>query len=136
MKDKTETTTDLRSEKVRYEYPDNTPVHIPGKSDRPDPLPLREDLKRYIDTRLNMQAQAAGYETEAEANDFEVDDEMTPLETVYTVREMKPHNGIPDDIEGIGDRSYSPLEDSGEAASGAAGDTQNPAPSPGTAPPT
>lgn len=70
-----------------HEYPDPTPVHIPGKSDQVRPLSLRDEMQRYIRTVLSHQAQANQVESFEDADDFEIDEEPD-LTSSYTVSEL------------------------------------------------
>lgn len=75
------------------EYPDQTPLHIPGKTDLQPPLSLRDEMMRYIREQVNLQAEAQRMESFEEAEDFEVDEEPD-LTTGYTVKELITPEGI------------------------------------------
>lgn len=56
------------------ELPDDTPLEIPAGFKRPETL--HEMMKRYVRSeQFRQAADAAGVDTEEEANDFEVEDE-------------------------------------------------------------
>ncbi|AXL15334.1 hypothetical protein [Microviridae sp.] len=95
---------------LTHEYPDPTPVHIPGKSDLKKPLTLRDEMQRYIANQVSLAAQAEGTETFAEANDFDVEDDDLDYLSVYTVSDLQPEFDQPrDDLEG--DPTISPPVD-------------------------
>jgi len=87
------------------EIPDDTPVEIPGKCH--EPLTLREDMKRFIREEISKQAVDNEAESFEEANDFDIGDDETPIETQYTVQELvaEPEtvDYIPDDTEAPAD---------------------------------
>ena len=87
------------------EIPDDTPVEIPGKCH--EPLSLREDMKRFIREEISKQAVDNEAESFEEANDFDMGDDETPIETQYTVLELvaEPEtvDYIPDDTEASAD---------------------------------
>lgn len=57
------------------EYLDDTPIELPAGFKRPESI--HDMIKRYIRSEQFMQkAAAAGAETEKEANDFDVDDDL------------------------------------------------------------
>lgn len=105
------------------EIPDDTPVEIPGRCH--EPLSLREDMKRFIREEISKQAVDNEAESFEEANDFDIGDDETPIETQYTVMELvqEPEtvDYIPDDKE--------PPGDGGKAAEGSEA-TETPASSP------
>ncbi len=65
---------------------DQTPVSLPLKYDRPEPLHLR--IRRMI--LEATQEQHDGFETLEEANDFEVDDDPSSFDTAYTEPDLEP----------------------------------------------
>lgn len=71
----------------RHEYPDPTPVEMPLGFKRPPTL--QEEIQRIVRIQLSQQAQAEGFETFEEANDFEMDEDPDPL-SPYEVSEMAP----------------------------------------------
>lgn len=81
------------------EYPDPTPVHIPGKTDRPAPLSLREEMQRYIRQQVSQMAEQQRMETFEEADDFEVEEEPD-LTSPYTVQEMNDPTGLSVTLDG------------------------------------
>ena len=65
----------------RSEHPDPTPVEIPLDMTRPESI--EEMMARMINARFSVMAEAAGFETEEEANDFdtgEPDEWSSPYE--------------------------------------------------------
>jgi len=87
------------------EIPDDTPVEIPGKCH--EPLSLREDMKRFIREEISKQAVDNEAESFEEANDFDIGEDETPIETQYTVQELQAEpetvDYIPDDTEASAD---------------------------------
>lgn len=81
------------------EYPDPTPVHIPGKTDRPPPLSLREEMQRYVRQTISQMAKENRMETFEEADDFEVEEEPD-LTTRYVVQEMTDPTGLSVTLDG------------------------------------
>lgn len=88
------------------EIPDPNPIAVPLKFTRPETMD--EKIRRLIrSSELARRAQAEGFETEEEANDFEVDDDpevIIPSEyelAGLTPREMAMEFGI--DLEGPAD---------------------------------
>lgn len=59
-----------------WEIPDPNPVAIPAGFKRPETL--AEQVQRLVRTSISRQAEAEGYETWEEANDFDVDDDFDP----------------------------------------------------------
>ncbi len=84
------------------EYPDPKPVHVPGKSDRPDPLSLRDEMRRYIREQISRATEDSDeFESFEESDDFELDDEVPDLTSEYTVHELTmPDSPVIDDLEG------------------------------------
>lgn len=118
----------------RYEWPDTTPVHIPGKTDRQAPLTLREEMQRFVRQEVSRVAAAREFETFEESDDFEIEDEEPDLTSPYTVRELRPPaEGLQNDLEGdlVETRSEAT---GGEAAQGSEA-TVTPPPSAGDKPP-
>lgn len=91
----------IRESRVPGETPDQTPVHVPGKSDRP--LTLREELRRFVRQELSRQAEekmdAGSFQDE---DDFEIpeNEDDGDLTTPYTVRELYEDQINQDDLEG------------------------------------
>lgn len=57
------------------EYLDDTPISVPAGFKRPESI--HDMIKRYIRSEaFREQAEKAGYDTEAEANDFDVDEDQ------------------------------------------------------------
>lgn len=68
------------------ETPDQTPIHVPGKSDMP--LSLKEEMRRFIQTEIHKQTvdtQNGSFEDE---DDFSEPDGEVDLLTQYTVTEL------------------------------------------------
>lgn len=65
---------------------DLTPVEVPLELQKP--LPLREELMRFIETKLSCQADGDGYESIDEADDLDVDDEVIDFFGGITPYEM------------------------------------------------
>lgn len=59
-----------------WEVPDQNRVEIPAGFKRPETL--AEQVQRLVRTSISRQAEAEGYETWEEANDFDVDDDFDP----------------------------------------------------------
>jgi len=74
------------------EYPDPTPIHIPGK-DHPAPLSLREEMQRFVRQEVSRVADNNEVETFEEADDFEVSEDPD-LTSEYTVLELQPAEGF------------------------------------------
>lgn len=69
------------------EYLDPTPLSVPAGFKRPESI--HEMIKRYIRTeQFREKAEAAGVDTEAEANDFEVEDEEDMVLTRHEISAM------------------------------------------------
>lgn len=66
----------MRYDEQGRELPDPTPVEIPVGFQRPESL--QEQIKRLVRTELSAQAQAEGFESFEEADDFEVGDDYDP----------------------------------------------------------
>jgi len=78
-----------------HEVPDPTPLRIPGGFKRPETL--QEQVARLVRGSISREAEAAGYETFEESEDFDVDDEFdprTPFETIFdpVLGEVTPHD--------------------------------------------
>lgn len=82
------------------EYPDPTPVHIPGKTDQAPPLTLREEMQRYIRQQISAMAQQNQMESFEEADDFEVEDEEVDLTTRYCVQDLVDPTGLSVTLDG------------------------------------
>lgn len=111
------------------EYPDQTPVHIPGVTDKPAPLSLREELQRYVRQEMSRQAQEQQLESFDEADDFEVDDEEPDLTTEYSVTEMSPPPGSIS-LDGEPTQEDTTYLENGAEPQAAEGSGKPPAPSP------
>jgi len=76
----------------RKETPDLTPLETTVER----PLTLREEMKRFISTELSRVAESSEMETEAEANDFEMDED-DEFHSPYEINEMveEPHPDAP-----------------------------------------
>lgn len=77
---------------------DQTPLHVPGLSDRP--LTLREELRRFVQQEVSRQAVEAGAGSFEDEDDFTDDEGIEDLSSPYTVRELLPEAGGFDDLEG------------------------------------
>lgn len=66
----------MRYDEQGRELPDPTPVEIPVGFSRPESL--QDQIKRLIRTELSMDAQAGGFESFEEADDFDVGDDFDP----------------------------------------------------------
>lgn len=100
----------IRLNRVGGETPDPTPVEIPVSCERP--LTLRDEMRRFINSELSIQAQEHGAETFEESNDFDVDDIEQDLTSQYTVSELVPEPEMPkDDLDG------SPTQEDAQATS-------------------
>lgn len=121
----------LRSRHHQGEVPDPTPLHVPGKSDRP--LSLRDEMRRFVREELSKQASQHDAGTFEDEDDFEEEDDAMDLLTPYTVSNLVPEGAAPDDdLEGKPTpEDLTPEEPSSVAADAA---TPNPAPSPETDP--
>lgn len=125
---------DLVEKDPAMEYPDPTPVHIPGKSDIPPPLTLREEMRRFVREEVSRAAANHEVETFEEADDFEIDEEPD-LTTPYSVRYLTQPDAPESDLEGEPtpeDLIHAERGEAPETASKAVSD--NAAPSPQTAP--
>lgn len=88
---------------------DNTPISIPVPFTRPEPLHLR--IRRMI--LLAQREAGEGYETEEEANDFDVPDDPNPDPT-----SPWEENFLPADLRpGVNDETVPVQSDQNEAAS-------------------
>lgn len=90
----------IRQNRVSGEKPDQTPVHIPGKGERP--LTLREEMRRFVRQELSRQAEAKlGAGSFEDEDDFDIPDydDDGDLTTPYTVRELSD-TGMVDDLDG------------------------------------
>lgn len=93
MKKLKEVIDDCKIEKdPALEYPDPTPIHIPGK-DHPAPLSLREEMQRFVRQEVSRAAEAAEVETFEEADDFEIQEDPD-LTSEYTVLNLQPAEGF------------------------------------------
>ena len=79
------------------ETPDPTPIHVPGAT---RPLTLREEMRRFVRTEVSRAAAEQGVGSFEEEDDFDLPPEEADLVTPYTVREMVPEEGPPDELEG------------------------------------
>ncbi len=103
----------------RKEYPDSTPIEVPIGYDTP--LPLREEMRRFIKQELSAAAESAGEETFEEADDFDIDEEetlspyeLTDLQEEFVddePEEVRPKEGV-ENTEGVvpKDGEVEPLE--------------------------
>jgi len=88
------------------ELPDPTPVAVPLKFQRQETLD--EKIRRFMrNAQIQRDLSLAGFETEEEANDFDVDDDEVYIPTSHelaglTPREMAVELGIEENIDGIG----------------------------------
>ena len=81
------------------EQPDPTPVHIPGKAEKP--LSLREEMRRFVREELSKQVQKEDYGSFDEEDDFEEENPDLDMLSPYTVHELKPEGeSLPDDLNG------------------------------------
>lgn len=71
---------------TRYEQLDDTPVAVPVNMTN-QPLSLREEMQRYVQSAISAAAAQQDFETFEEFDDFHVDDELPDLTTVYSVVE-------------------------------------------------
>lgn len=111
------------------EYPDPTPIHIPGK-EHPPPLSLREEMQRFVRQEVSRVAEQAEAETFEEADDFEIQEDPD-LTSEYTVHNLQPIEEFPEtslDGEPTEEDNQVTPENRSEATRGEAAD--NPAPSP------
>jgi len=89
----------IMARKVPGETPDPSPVHVPGKSDRP--LSLREEMRRFVREELSKQAQQLEAGTFDDEDDFSETDPDPDLTSPYTVTELTPEEGgSPNELEG------------------------------------
>lgn len=88
------------------ELPDPTPVAVPLKFQRQETLD--EKIRRFMrNAQIQRDLSLAGFETEEEANDFDVDDDEVYIPTSHelaglTPREMAVELGLNENIDGIG----------------------------------
>lgn len=60
----------------RHEKPDNTPVAIPLRFTRPETI--AQQVQRLVVTQFSQMAQAQGFESFEEADDFDIGDDYDP----------------------------------------------------------
>ena len=118
------------------EYPDPTPVHIPGKTDKEPPLTLREEMRRYIREQISTAAAAADHGSFQDEDDFEEEDPTPDLTSPYTVRQMQPEPlSSPNDLEGDPEAPEPVITSPGEpGAAGAPAAAPSPPPEPSPEP--
>lgn len=105
----------IRLNRVGGEVPDPTPVHVPGKSEKP--LTLREEMRRFVRQELSNQAETQGAGSFSEEDDFDLDEMEPSLISPYTVSELHQEAIAPqDDLEGA--PTSDDLENGSEAVSG------------------
>lgn len=80
----------------RHEFPDPTPVEMPLGFSRPPTL--QEEIQRIIRIQMSQQAQAEGFESFEEADDFDVDEDPDPL-SPYEVSEMQQEAIFPKETD-------------------------------------
>ncbi len=68
------------------EHLDLTPVELPIGYDKP--LPLREEMRRFIRTEMSLQAEALGDETFDESDDFDVPEDQEVI-SQYELSDMQ-----------------------------------------------
>lgn len=117
---------DDRLDKNGHEVPDPTPLRVPGGFKRPETL--QEQVARLVRGSISREAEAAGFETFEESEDFEVDDEFdprTPFETVFDpiLGEVTPHDL--QKFEGEYRRKYMALQQSAFEAEDKASEIAN-----------
>lgn len=71
----------------KQEIPDPTPMEIPVGYRMP--MSLAEQIKAMVRTQLSQQAEAQGEETFEEADDFEIDEDPSPI-SQYEMQDMAP----------------------------------------------
>lgn len=71
----------------KFEIPDQTPMEIPLGFKMP--MSLADQIRQMVRTQLSAQAEAQGEETFEEADDFEIDEDPSPI-SVYEMQDMAP----------------------------------------------
>lgn len=119
----------MQYDKQGRECPDPTPLEIPAGFNRPPTL--QEQIERCIRRHMSAQAEAEGFESFEDANDFDTGDEDPTLsDTRYTdMGADEPYGGKPDASHAGGTGAGT------GAAAGAASGAGTPASSGGGQPP-
>ncbi len=114
------------------EYPDQTPIHIPGVTDRPAPLTLRDEMRRYIREQISQAAaQSAEFETFEESDDFDITDEDPDLTSEYTVKVLgPPDEGYTETLDGEPNQEDILHAEQAEGQGESKDSPEDPAPSP------
>ena len=99
-KEKKEVMLNAAGNEIDAEYPDPTPVHIPGLSDQPRPLTLKQEMQRYIQHAVSQAASNNRMETFQEADDFDLEDEEPDILTPYQVKEVTEQPGSYSNMDG------------------------------------
>lgn len=76
----------------RYENPDPTPMEIPAGFKKPESL--QEMVQRLVRRQVSEAADAAGFETFEESEDFEIDDMFDPSSPYEEVFDPVLQRGI------------------------------------------
>lgn len=90
-----------------HEILSQKPIEIPLGFERP--LTLQEEIRIMIQSEASRAAEAAGFETFEESDDFEVDDEDDDqLSSPYEILEMIPDGPTANEIDGSAPDSSGP----------------------------
>lgn len=89
----------MKHDEKGREIMDTTPVEVPLEFQRP--LTMQEEIRRMVRQELSRAAEASGFETFEESDDFDVEDDddllfMSP----YEIKEMA-HDGPIESLDGI-----------------------------------
>lgn len=81
-------------DRVRFEWPDPTPVEVPLHLRGQRPPSLQEEIRRLMSI-MSQEASAEGQESFEEADDFDVDEDPDVFDSGYELKELENEVPIP-----------------------------------------